>query len=99
MLDLGDALGHRWHGCRLADGLGRGSAGFLGDLPLGVCLIRRRDLADRIAIEVDPRRAGLERLQIAQGASVRFSMRSRLGYVEARGCRAMTSLWMPILSG
>jgi hypothetical protein len=33
--------------------------------------------------EVDTRRAGLERLQIAQGASVRFPMRSQAGWAEA----------------
>jgi hypothetical protein len=31
-------------------------------VPLGVCFVRRRDHADRVALEVDPRRADLERL-------------------------------------
>jgi hypothetical protein len=72
MLDLGGVLGHQWHGCRLAalDGLGRGSAGFLGDLPLAVCFIRRRDLAGDVALKVDPWRAGLERRPVFRALGV-----------------------------
>jgi hypothetical protein len=44
------------------DRRGRGAPGRLGDLPLGVCFVRRRHHADRVALEVDPRRADLERL-------------------------------------
>ena len=54
------------------DRLSRGTLGRLGDLPLGIFFVRRSDRADRVALEVDPRRAGRERLQIAQRASVRF---------------------------
>jgi hypothetical protein len=51
---------------------GRGAPGRLGDLPLGVFFVRRRNRAGRVAPEVDSPRAGFDRLQIAQGASVCF---------------------------
>jgi hypothetical protein len=74
MLELGDLLRHRRRGWRLAvlHRLSRGAPGRLGDLALGVFFVRLRDCADRVALEVDPRRPGPERLQISQGASVRF---------------------------
>jgi hypothetical protein len=74
--------------CHVAvlDRLGRGSPGFLDDLPLGVFFVCVRDRADRVALEVDPRRAGLERLQIAQGASVRF---------QCARDQARPKLWVP----
>ena len=60
--------------CRLAvlARLSRRAPGRPGDLPLGVFFVRRRDRTDLVALEIDPRRAGLERLQIARGPSVHF---------------------------
>jgi hypothetical protein len=46
------------------DRLSRGALGRLGDLPFGVFFVRCRDRADRVAVEIDPRCAGLERLQM-----------------------------------